>query len=68
MHAMALAVGNQPITSIVSAACFQGYLMAYVPFLAGDNFHAAQMTNATVPQEYVSPHFCGYSDSFHCIV
>jgi hypothetical protein len=66
MHAVALAMGNQPITSIVSTAGFQWYFMANVPFLAGDDFHVAQMTNAIVPQEYVSPHFGGYFNSLHC--
>jgi hypothetical protein len=55
---MALAMGNQPITSVVSTTGLQWNFMAYIPLLSGDHLHAAQMTDATVPHENVSPHLC----------
>jgi len=49
VNTMTLAMSNEPIANVVSASRLQGYIMAYIPFLAGDNFHVAQVTNALVP-------------------
>jgi hypothetical protein len=41
MNPVTLPMSNQPIAFIVSATSFKRNLMAYIPFLAGQHFHAA---------------------------
>jgi hypothetical protein len=56
MNPMALPMSNQPIALIISSTSFKRDLMAYVPFLAGQHFHAAQMAHAIMPQKDIGPH------------
>jgi hypothetical protein len=60
---MALAMSNEPITFIVSTTSFKGNVMADIPLLAWDYFHAAQVTYSIMPQKDVGSHFRSYADT-----
>jgi hypothetical protein len=65
VNTMALPVGNQPIRLIVSTAALKRNFVTNIPILSGHDFHVAQVTDATVPQEDVRPHFGSNSLTFH---
>jgi hypothetical protein len=65
MNPVTLPMSNQPIACIISPTSFKRNLMAYVPFLAGQHFHAAQMALAIMPQEDICPHFCCNANTLH---
>jgi len=54
---MTLPVSNQPIACIVSPTGFKRYFMTDIPILPWHHLHAAQVTDAPMPHENVSPHF-----------
>jgi hypothetical protein len=56
MNTMALAMGNQPVCSIVRTTAFKRYFVTNIPFLSGYDLHLAQVAYAIMSQEYVSPH------------
>jgi hypothetical protein len=66
MNTMALSMGNKPIRLVVSTAAFKRNFVTNIPIFSRDDLHAAQVADATMPQEYVSPHFCGDALPLHC--
>jgi hypothetical protein len=57
MNPVTLPMSNQPIACIISPTSFKRNFMAYVPFLAGQHLHAAQMALAIMPHKNVCSHF-----------
>jgi hypothetical protein len=65
MTAVTLAMGNQPITSIVSTTCFQRYIMANIPFFSRQHLHTAQVAYALMPHENVGSHLRCDANTLH---
>jgi hypothetical protein len=65
MNPVALAMSNKPVACIIFTASFQWDVMAYIPLLAGQHFHAAQMAQALMPQKDVSPCLSRYANTLN---
>jgi hypothetical protein len=65
MNPVTLPMSNQPIACIISPTSFKRNLMAYIPFLAGQHLHAAQMALAIMSHENVCPHLGCYANALH---
>jgi hypothetical protein len=61
MSPVALAMSNKPIAFIVPTASLQRNIMTYIPLLARNDLHAAQMAYALMPQKDISPHLGRYA-------